>query len=63
MKVTLLTKLAMTDIPIAHAGTERRATKYDSVEVCLRPNHLPIHTSDTRYNTTMARSIQRTFPP
>ena len=43
MNVMLLIIVANTESPIAQCGTERRATKYASVEVCRRANHKPMN--------------------
>ncbi len=42
MNVMLLMIVANIESPIAHAGIERRATKYVSVVVCRRANRKPM---------------------
>ena len=41
MKVTLVISVATSDIPMAHDGMDRLATKYVSVAVCLREKRTP----------------------
>jgi hypothetical protein len=42
INVTLVMIVARREIPIAHPGTERLATKYASVVRCLREKYSPI---------------------
>jgi hypothetical protein len=44
MKVTLLISVASRDIPMAHPGMLRLATKYRSVEVWRREKRTPMDT-------------------